>query len=162
VLAGANRDPEHGFLNAEEVAGLDLAGCDLAVLSACQTGLGKVADGEGMLGLQRAFQAAGARTLAASLWSVNDAATSVLMEEFYANLWTKKQPRLEALRQAQLTVLHHPEKVAQRARQLQALLGRSPGQEAGDLPHGGAIAPGQPRRSHPAYWAAFILSGDTR
>jgi CHAT domain-containing protein/tetratricopeptide (TPR) repeat protein len=162
VLAGANRDPEHGFLSAEEVAGLDLGGCDLAVLSACETGLGKVADGEGMLGLQRAFQAAGARSLAASLWNVSDAATSVLMEEFYANLWQQKLPKLEALRQAQLTVLRHPEKVQQRAKELQALLGRGPGKEAGDLPEGGRVAPGQPRHSPPAWWAAFILSGNTQ
>jgi CHAT domain-containing protein len=162
VLAGANRDTAHGFLSAEEVAGLDLGGCDLAVLSACETSLGKVADGEGMLGLQRAFQAAGARSLAASLWSVSDAATSVLMEEFYTNLWQKKQPKLEALRQAQLTVLRHPEKVAQRAKELKALRGPGPGAEAGDLPDDGRVAPGQPRRSPPAWWAAFILSGDTQ
>jgi CHAT domain-containing protein len=160
VLAGANRDPERGFLTAEEVAGLDLGGCDLAVLSACETSLGKVADGEGMLGLQRAFQAAGVRALAASLWSVNDAATSMLMEEFYTNLWQKKLSKLEALRQAQLTVLHHPEKVEQRARELKAFLGRGPGQEAGELPDGGRVEPGKPRRSPPAWWAAFILSGD--
>jgi CHAT domain-containing protein len=162
VLAGANRDPEHGFLSAEEVAGLDLGGCDLAVLSACETSLGKVADGEGMLGLQRAFQAAGAHSLAASLWGVSDPATSVLMEEFYANLWEKKLPKLEALRQAQLTVLRHPEKVEQRAKELRALLGRGPGKEAGELPDDGRPAPGQARRSPPAWWAAFILSGDTQ
>src|SRR5439155_3692898 len=102
--AGANRAPDRGILTAEEVAGLDLRGTELVVLSACDTGLGKEAGGEGVLGLQRAFQGAGARALAASLWKVDDAATSVLMEEFYANLWRKKLPRLEALRQAQRAV----------------------------------------------------------
>jgi tetratricopeptide (TPR) repeat protein/CHAT domain-containing protein len=161
VLAGANRDPDRGFLTAEEVADLDLAGCELAVLSACETSLGKVADGEGMLGLQRAFQAAGARTLVTSLWSVNDAATSVLMEEFYTNLWQKKMTKLEALRQAQLTVLRDPEKVEARARELsKELAQRGGGKLAGDLPNEGRVAPGQPRRSPPAWWAAFILSGD--
>ena len=78
VLAGANASPEKGILTAEEVLGLDLRGCELAVLSACETGLGKeVAGGEGVLGLQRAFQAAGARTTVVSLWSVNDAATKI-------------------------------------------------------------------------------------
>jgi CHAT domain-containing protein len=71
-------------------------------------------------------------------------------------------PKLEALRQAQLTVLRHPEKVEQRAKELQTLLPRGPGKEAGELPDGGRIAPGQPRRSPPAWWAAFILSGDTQ
>jgi tetratricopeptide (TPR) repeat protein/CHAT domain-containing protein len=156
VLAGANRDPEHGFLTAEEVAGLDLGGCDLAVLSACETGLGKVADGEGMLGLQRAFQAAGARTLVASLWGVNDAATSVLMEEFYANLCGKQLPKLEALRQAQLTVLRHPERVQQRAEQLTAQRGIR--HEAVQVNSSQAASP---RRSPVSWWAAFVLSGET-
>ena len=60
------------------------------------------------MGLQRAFQAAGARAVVASLWKVDDAATTVLMEQFYTNLWSKKMPKLEALRQAQLTVLNNP------------------------------------------------------
>jgi CHAT domain-containing protein len=108
LLAGANSDPGKAVLTAEEVAGLDLRGAQLVVLSACDTGLGKVAVGEGVLGLQRGFHEAGARALAASLWSVSDAATSVLMEDFYHNLWHKRLTRLEALRQAQLAVLRDP------------------------------------------------------
>src|SRR5262245_39086304 len=118
VLAGANADPDRGLLRAEEVADLDLRGCELAVLSACETALGKVADTEGVQGLQWAFQAAGARSLVVSLWKVHDAATSVLMEEFYTNLWHKKLSRLEALRQAQLTVLRNPALVQQRQKEL--------------------------------------------
>jgi tetratricopeptide (TPR) repeat protein len=170
VLSGANRFPDRGILTAEEVADLDLRGTELVVLSACETGLGKVAGGEGVLGLQRAFQAAGARSLAVSLWSVNDAATSVLMDEFYANLWTKRLPKLEALRQAQLTVLREPERVEKRRQELRALLvrrgvpedelaTRGIGKRALPLPPGGGVA-SAPRRSPPAWWAAFVLSGD--
>jgi CHAT domain-containing protein len=168
VLAGANRAPQDGVLSAEEVSDLDLRGVELVVLSACQTGLGKVASGEGVLGLQRAFHEAGARSLAVSLWSVSDAATSVLMEEFYTNLWQKKMPRLQALRQAQLTVLGDPERVEARRRELRAELAmrgiaeevlerRGLSQKAVKVE---ADPQGRPTRSHPAWWAAFILSGD--
>jgi CHAT domain-containing protein len=175
ALAGVNASPETGTLTAAEVAALDLSGCELAVLSACQTGLGSVLNGEGVLGLQRAFNQAGARALVASLWSVNDAGTSLLMEEFYANLWTKKMSKLEALRQAQLTVLLHPELVARRAKDLRGELARrgvpddvlaSRGLDWNDeevaRPQGAAEKPASTRRSHPALWAAFVLSGDFR
>jgi len=98
-----------GLMTAEEVGGLDLKGCDLAVLSACETGLGRTAGGEGVLGLQRAFQQAGCRTVVASLWRVEDDATRELMARFYANLWEKKLPPLEALRRAQLSILDDPD-----------------------------------------------------
>jgi CHAT domain-containing protein/lipopolysaccharide biosynthesis regulator YciM len=129
VLAGANSDPEKGLLTAEEVAGLDLRGVDLAVLSACETALGKQAGGEGVLGLQQGFQAAGARTLVASLWSVSDPATAVLMEQFYKNLWESKErlTKLEALRRAQLTVLRDPALVEARARDLREELAKAGG-----------------------------------
>jgi CHAT domain-containing protein len=173
VLAGANRSPDKGILTAEEVADQDLRGVELAVLSACETGLGRVAGGEGVLGLQRAFQAAEARTLMTSLWSVSDAATSVLMEEFYVNVWRKKLPKLDSLRQAQLTVLRHRELVEKRSNELWELLTKRGvseaqlaqcglGKQAVDLPEGDRIEPGTPRRSPPAWWAAFVLSGDTR
>ena len=91
ALAGANRPPEpgqdDGILTAPEVAELDLAGVELVALSACETGLGESAGGEGLLGLQRAFQEAGVGSVVASLWSVDDAATRALMERFYQNLW---------------------------------------------------------------------------
>src|SRR6185369_15082976 len=105
---------ERGRLTAEEVTGLDLSGVRLATLSACQTALGKQGGWQGVQGLQRAFHEAGCRNLLASLWSVSDPATSVLMEDFYANLWQKKLPPAEALRQAQLAVLKGPDRVRKR------------------------------------------------
>jgi len=91
-------------MTAEEVGPLDLGATEPAVLFACQTGLGRVAGGEGILGLQRAFLVAGARTVVASLWQVDAAATRTLMTEFYENLVQGRMTKRESLRQAQLTI----------------------------------------------------------
>jgi len=134
VLAGANAPAAEGILTAEEIVDLDLAGTELVVLSACETGLGKVAGGEGVYSLQRAFALAGARTTITSLWQVDDTATQALMVEFYRNLWVRKQGKLEALRQAQLALLR------------------------GRL----NVPPGGGQRVTPYLWAAFVLGGDWR
>jgi CHAT domain-containing protein len=109
ALTGSNHSFEaqgdDGILTGLEVAELDLTDVKLVVLSACQTGLGEPAGSEGVLSLQRAFQIAGARCTIATLWQVNDEATQELMVKFYVNLWEKKMTKLEALRQAQLTML---------------------------------------------------------
>jgi CHAT domain-containing protein len=167
VLSGANQDSERGTLTALEVANLDLRGCEVLVLSACETGLGKLEAGEGVLGLQSAFHLAGARTVVASLWSVSDPATSVLMERFYKNLWADKPlSRLEALRQAQLFVLKNPEVVRQRARELRQAIVKAGRGNAEELRgKGKEVELSEPRPpgsglSHPAWWAAFVLSGE--
>lgn len=90
---------EDGILTAKELAGLDLRGLDLVVLSACQTGLGEIT-GDGVFGLQRGFKKAGANTLLMSLWKVDDTATQLLMTQFYKNLLAGKS-KFESLRDAQ-------------------------------------------------------------
>ncbi len=94
---------EDGVLDLREITRLKL-NADLVTLSACSTGLGKLVDGEGLLGLTRAFFYAGARNVAVSLWNVNDPATAALMTAFYQNL-TRGFSEREALRQAKLALL---------------------------------------------------------
>ncbi|MHC4579805.1 MAG: CHAT domain-containing protein, partial [Planctomycetota bacterium] len=144
ALAGANTHPEpeadDGILTALEVAGLDLSNVELAVLSACETGLGEVAGGEGVLGLQRAFQVSGARTTVTSLWRVRDEATQLLMQRFYENLWAKGMPKLEALRQAQLWLMRE---------------GGKPGSGVvRGVQREGRASVGEDGRLPPYYWAA--------
>jgi hypothetical protein len=102
VFAGANQPgtPGRGIVTGEALVDLDLSGLELAVLSACETGLGDMAGGEGTFGLQRAFHLAGTRDVVASLWKVPDRPTAALMALFYRNLWDKELPPVEALRQA--------------------------------------------------------------
>jgi CHAT domain-containing protein len=82
---------------------MDLVETELVVLSACDTGLGEVHAGEGVFGLRRAFQIAGAQTLVMSLWKVPDQQTQELMIDYYNRVLTG-QSRAEALRQAQLNI----------------------------------------------------------
>lgn len=90
---------ENGVLTAHEIAKLDLRGLDLAVLSACQTGIGELKE-DGVFGIQRGFKKAGARTLLMSLWEIDDTATQILMVEFYRALLEGNTPT-QALHNAQ-------------------------------------------------------------
>jgi CHAT domain-containing protein/tetratricopeptide (TPR) repeat protein len=136
IMAGANQGTsgpgEDGVLTAAEVAGLNLWGTKLVVLSACETGLGDVVNGAGVYGLRRALVLAGSETQVMSLWQVDDDATRDLMGDYYERL-QRGEGRTEAMRQSQLAMLRRKPKV-----------------------------PGNSAYSHPFYWAAFISSGDWR
>jgi CHAT domain-containing protein/Tfp pilus assembly protein PilF len=112
---------EDGFLQAREISDLNLS-ADLVVLSACQTGKGKLENAEGVLGLPRTFFYAGARSTISSLWKISDKSTSEIMPTFYRYLTAGKN-KATALRLAKLEMLRSS-------------------------------------RSHPFYWAAFVLNGD--
>jgi CHAT domain-containing protein len=103
VLSGepAAPDLDDGVLTAYEATGLNLQGTELVVLSACETGLGQATSGEGVFGLRRALQVAGAEAVLMSLWSVPDRESQELMNLFYEK-WLSGIGKHEALREAQL------------------------------------------------------------
>lgn len=94
---------DDGIVNGEDIVAMDLTATELVVLSACETGLGDMVAGEGVMGLRRAFAVAGARTLVLSLWKVPDEQTQLLMTHFYEALIAGKG-RADALRHAQQLV----------------------------------------------------------
>jgi CHAT domain-containing protein len=98
---------DNGLLQAWEVFERMRIDADLVTLSACDTGLGRDMGGEGWVGLSRAFQYAGARSVLASLWGVSDRSTADLMTTFYRRL-QEGRTKDEALRAAQIEMLHRP------------------------------------------------------
>lgn len=129
-------DRENGLLQAWEVFDQIRLDADLVVLSACETGLGKDLGGEGLIGLTRAFQYAGARSVLASLWKISDRTTAELMVRFYKHLKAGKT-KDEALRSAQIELIRGPIEITN---------------EKGEVEKIDASAP--------YYWAAFQLYGD--
>jgi hypothetical protein len=111
AFAGANRrasakpDETDGILTAEEIAGMNLEGVDWAVLSACDTGVGEVKVGEGVFGLRRAFQVAGAKTVIMSLWPVEDETTRQWMGILYREHFLNGKDTGESVRAASLQIL---------------------------------------------------------
>lgn len=111
ALAGANRralappDAEDGVLTAEEIGAMELGGVEWTVLSACDTGVGEIRAGEGVLGLRRAFEVAGARTLIMSLWPVEDRSARRWMRELYRARLEDGLDTARAARAAGLAVL---------------------------------------------------------
>jgi CHAT domain-containing protein/tetratricopeptide (TPR) repeat protein len=111
ALSGANNHiaatspADDGILTAEEVASLNLQKTDWVVLSACDTGIGEVRPGEGVFGLRRAFQIAGARTVIMSLWSIDDQAARQWMRALYQDHFERHLSTADAMREASLSVL---------------------------------------------------------
>jgi CHAT domain-containing protein/Tfp pilus assembly protein PilF len=124
---------ENGLLQAWEIFEDVRMDADLVVLSACRTALGRELGGEGLLGLTRAFQYAGARSVLATLWSVSDRSTARLMRSFHASL-RSGLPKDQALREAQVQLIRES---------------RRSGQDDVDT-------------AHPFHWAGFVLIGDWR
>lgn len=173
ALAGANTfmrerrtvtdDMEDGLLLAEDAARLDLLDTDLVFLSACETGLGVVQMGEGVLGLRSAFTQAGARTLIMTLWKISDLATAILVDRFYERLLAGAA-KGEALREAQ-RYLRTATLSALRDRwlsaEMQERLAAGDPQRRHRLAALAAMSDDAQPFAHPYYWAGFILQGDT-
>jgi CHAT domain-containing protein/tetratricopeptide (TPR) repeat protein len=102
-MVDAKGAPQDGFLRLHDIYNMDLP-VDLVVLSACNTALGRRVRGEGLVGIVRAFMYAGAERVVASLWKVDDEATSELMRHFYQGMFASGLPPSEALRRAQVAM----------------------------------------------------------
>jgi CHAT domain-containing protein len=123
----------------------------LVVLSACETALGGVdADGMEMSGISFYFLTNGAKAVIASLWLVNDASTSQLMQQFYQNLSTGKMTKSEALREAQITMIQGK---IQSSNTNRSSVNYTPGQSRNSESISRNL-------SHPYYWSPFILIGN--
>jgi len=146
----AEDDQDNGFLAAWEVLESLRVDADLVTLSGCQTALGAAVAGEGLIGLTRAFEYAGARSVLASLWQVEDRRTAALMQRFHAHLHAGLS-RDQALQRAQAELIAGPVELEEQPEGPFAWLGSLLG----------------PRRAtvdatHPFFWAAFTLQGEWR
>ncbi len=155
LLAGANqalsglsnlRKGDDGILTAKEISMLDLRGVDLLVLSACQTGLGKIT-GDGVFGLQRGFKKAGANAILMTLWKVDDKATRILMTHFYQYLM-EGIGKHEALRRAKSDLRNMDVEVDSRNNSRHAISSHAKRARKNKI---------KKLYADPYYWAAFIL-----
>jgi CHAT domain-containing protein/Tfp pilus assembly protein PilF len=135
---------EDGILTSAEAMNLDLDNTELVVLSACETGLGEIKNGEGVYGLQRAFKVAGSRSVIMSLWKVNDMATQELMVSFYKHWLSPTQPPRRG--GANTNIALSPPSGDLGGRKRSAFLKAQKEIKA--------------KYSSPYYWGAFVLVGD--
>ncbi|MEQ8969911.1 MAG: CHAT domain-containing protein, partial [Coleofasciculus sp. C1-SOL-03] len=166
AFAGANRwlegkplpdAPEKGMVFAQDIAALDLWETELAILSACQTGIGDVKLGEGVFGLRRAFAIAGTKTLIMSLWSVPDRATALLMNRFLSNL-RQGIGRRVALKEAQdyiRTITVQQLQESELGCSILAELEKA-------LPQTRQLHPTDQPLAHPYFWGAWVCQGETK
>jgi hypothetical protein len=160
-----------GRLSVREIqGGWDLK-AELVTLSACETALGRDAGGEGFVGFTQALLMSGARSVCLSLWKVDDSATALLMQRFYANLLgrrfglTAPMPKAEALRDAKAwlrglrraEVLSLTAELAGGVARGKGAKARQPSELAASVPAGGD---NDRPYAHPYFWAAFVLAGD--
>jgi CHAT domain-containing protein len=151
-----------GRLTVREVLANWKLSADLVTLSACQTGVGRSGGGDGMLGFAQAFLRVGAKSVCVSLWEVDDTATALLMDRFYANLVTRKLARGSALSEAKTWLRNlSGAEAEQRIATLTNSVVRSVEPALPKLPTVKLPATPDDRPfAHPSYWAAFILIGD--
>jgi tetratricopeptide (TPR) repeat protein len=160
-----------GRLTAEEMLRSWNLDCELVTLSACQTALGKYERGEGFVGFAQALILCGSRSVCLSLWKVDDAATALLMQRFYANLLGKREglkaplPKAAALAEAKRWLRTLPrEQALKQAAALYQGIERSKGRPklpvVPELPKPMPEAKEDRPYAHPYYWAAFVLTGD--
>ncbi|HEY9849980.1 MAG TPA: tetratricopeptide repeat protein [Leptolyngbyaceae cyanobacterium] len=150
--------PENSFIllgNGEKITLRDIESwslpkVDLFVLSACQTAVGGMGNGQEILGFGYQIQRTGARAAIASLWSVDDGGTQRLMDAFYSVMSRGNITKAEALRQAQIALIagNYSTITQQRGLASEAIINSSPAPQA------------QHQLSHPYYWAPFILIGN--
>lgn len=161
AFAGANRwlegkplpaTAEKGMVFAQDIAALDLWETELAILCACQTGIGDVKLGEGVFGLRRAFAIAGTKTLIMSLWSVPDRATALLMNRFLSNL-RRGLGRRVALKEAQDYIRTITVKQLQESELGCSILAELETRQWN---------PTDQPLAHPYFWGAWICQGETK
>jgi CHAT domain-containing protein len=138
VLLTGSGDDDDGILKAYEIINMNISSY-LVTLSACNTGLGKYSKGMGITGLARSFMHAGAKNLIVSLWSVDDKATSVIMNEFYKNLIPENKIISDSLKNSQLFIMNKTDTIKDKN---------------GD--------PVIITYMHPFFWAPFIIIGTGR
>jgi CHAT domain-containing protein/uncharacterized protein HemY len=141
------------YATLRDIENWSLSDVDLVVLSACETGVGGLGNGEEILGLGYQFQRAGARAAIASLWTVDDGGTQMLMNAFYAALKQPGTTKAAALRQAQLALITGNHSAIDQG---------TPARGLGVVAGGGSSGTRQSDRAftHPYYWAPFILIGN--
>jgi CHAT domain-containing protein/tetratricopeptide (TPR) repeat protein len=160
-------EEDNGLLQAQEIFALELD-AEMVTLSACRSGLGRLASGEGIVGLSTAFFTAGARSLLTSLWEVGDPTTALLVQRLYTHLRDGNLSPARALRRAQLEMIGFARESGEEGERERGREGEREGQSGGTPSLLHSLAPSLPRSlplsrgdslAHPYYWA-FTLMGD--